>query len=141
MSEVKGVNYTKAEIGTSDYTLARGVFGRLKQISDTYEASALADGSTIEVGKDLLDGDKIVDVILDFDALGGSTTLAVGDSDDADRYITAEDTSSAGQETLDKIDGRGYVIGTADGDNTILITLAGAAATGTIKITVIYSTD
>ena len=80
------------------------------------------------------------DIVVQFDALG-SATIAVGDSADADRYITATSVSSAGQMSMSQegaIDGFGYE-NTAETD--ILLTTGSAAISGTVKCAVFYSMD
>lgn len=144
MASVNGVNRAKAIDPSSDNVLDRGVLGgKLRVMYDYYEAASTATGTTIKVGQDLNDGDRIIDIWLMTDALGNGVTLAVGDSDTAGRYISATACNTANQRLdLDTIAGLNYEIGTNDGDNTILITLAGTASgTGTIKIVVLYSRD
>lgn len=100
----------------------------------TYEASALPDGDVIQavnVAPEL----TVVEVILINDALGASTTLAVGDGDDTDRFITATDTSTA---KVTRLNGSIRKYSAAD---TIDITLAGANATGTITLIVFFTAD
>lgn len=138
---VKGVNFTKQENAVGENIVEPGQLGSDVQVlMDTYEASALADGSVIKIGKALPAGARIVDAAIHCDALGGSTTLALGDSNDPDRYIDAASTASAATLRMSaNPDGINYEIGTNDGDEEILVTLAGAAATGTIKVVVLYS--
>ena len=140
MSAVKGVNVTKYDAGAQgDYAINKGlVNANLEVWLDSYEASALASGSTIDVAH-LPDGAIVVDTEIAWDALGTSRTLALGDSDDPDRYITAADASSAGSARGARVDGKGYVIGTNDGDNVVQILTAGGTATGTIKSRVVFS--
>ena len=81
------------------------------------------------------------DIVVHFDALGGSSTISVGDSGAAARYIAATSTASAGQMAMAQegaIDGVGYE-NTAETD--VLLTTGGASISGTIKTTVIYSMD
>ena len=104
---------------------------------DTFEASSLASGSDISVAR-LPSGAKVYDVAIHHDALGSGVTLAVGDSADADRYITATAAANAGVISMHNdgaIDGVGFEQ-TAETD--ILITTGGSAATGTIKCMVFY---
>jgi len=56
-----------------------------------------------------------------------------------DRYMDAVDVSAAGSNSLDEIGGQNYVTGTNDGDTSIIITVIGAAITGTIKAVVTYT--
>ncbi len=145
MSSVLGVNQTKIETPTPANRLAKGLFdGRLKVITDIYEAAALEAGSTIKVGGLLPKGARIKEIVLHTDNLQNNTTLAVGDSDTADRYIVAIDHGAAAlisRIPAAAIAGRDYVIGTATGDNQIVITTAAGEATGTIKIDIIYAQD
>jgi len=147
MAAVKGVNFTKSESPSSDNIVDPGVLGgRIRVHQDTFEAAALASGSTIQVGRLLQPGAKILDIQLFFDALGAGVTLDVGDAADANRYISAVVTTSAGDTRLSNIAGLQYsVLGTsttpATTDDIIVITTGVGAATGTIKIVIIYAED
>ena len=139
MASVKGVNFTKRTAEPVEKVIASQSHGRLRVQYDSYEASSLASGSDISVAK-LPAGAIVYDIVVHFDALG-SATIAVGDSADADRYITATSVSSAGQMSMSQegaIDGFGYE-NTAETD--ILLTTGSAAITGTVKCTVFYSMD
>ena len=140
MASVKGTNFTNitatpiVKIDSGEWT------GKLRVQYDSYEASSLASGSDISVAR-LPKGAKVWDVIVHFDALGGSSTITVGDSGDADRYIAATSTASAGQMSMSQegaIAGFGYEQ-TAETD--VLLTTGGATITGTIKSAVIYSVE
>lgn len=142
MATVNGTNYAKTADPTSSNILDRGVVGgKIKVMHDTYEAASLATGTTIKIGKDLQDGVRILDVWIIADALGSGVTLAAGDSDTAARYISATAANTGNLRIdLDTIAGFNYEIGSNDGDNTILVTLAGTASgTGTIKVGVLYT--
>ncbi len=109
----------------------------IKVASGDYEASALASGEIINLCE-LPEFAVIHDVIVDTAALGASTTLAIGDGADDDRYIAASSTASA--TTLRAgIGGKGYRIGTAENDNILTAKVGGAAATGKIHFTVLYA--
>ena len=139
MASVKGVNFTKRTAEPVEKVIASQSHGRLRVQYDSYEASSLASGSDISVAK-LPAGAIVYDIVVHFDALG-SATIAVGDSADADRYITATSVSSAGQMSMSQegaIDGFGYE-NTAETD--ILLTTGSAAISGTIKCAVFYSMD
>jgi hypothetical protein len=139
MASVKGVNFTKRTAEPVEKVIASQSHGRLRVQYDSYEASSLASGSDISVAK-LPAGAIVYDIVVHFDALG-SATISVGDSADADRYITATSVSSAGQMSMSQegaIDGVGYE-NTAETD--VLLTTGGASISGTIKTTVIYSMD
>lgn len=132
MASVKGVNITALDAGTGK--LDKIEHGKVRVFSDTYEASSLAAGSDITIAR-LPKNSAVVDIALYHDALGASSTLSVGDSGDADRYVLAGSTSSAGVLRMDAVDGCGYE-NTAQTD--LLITTAGATISGTIKIVVKY---
>jgi hypothetical protein len=139
MASVKGVNFTKRTAEPVEKVIASQSHGRLRVQYDSYEASSLASGSDISVAK-LPAGAIVYDIVVHFDALG-SATISVGDSADADRYITATSVSSAGQMSMSQegaIDGFGYE-NTAETD--ILLTTGSASICGTVKCAVFYSMD
>ena len=140
MASVKGVNFTKRTAEPVEKVIASQSHGRLRVQYDSYEASSLASGSDISVAK-LPAGAIVYDIVVHFDALGGSSTISVGDSGAAARYITATSVSSAGQMSMSQegaIDGFGYE-NTAETD--ILLTTGSAAISGTVKCAVFYSMD
>lgn len=104
----------------------------------TFEAAATAANSVINLFK-LPDNVVIQDIKLYFDALGSGVTVDVGDALDADRYIDGANVAAAGTNNALTINGQGYRIGTAEGDDLITMTVLGAAATGTIKAVCIYA--
>ena len=137
MASVKGVNFTNITADPVVNADSSEWSGKLRVQYDTYEASSLASGSDISVAR-LPKGAKVYDIVVHFDALGGSTTISVGDSGAAARYIAATSTSSAGQMSMSQegaIDGVGYE-NTAETD--VLLTTGGASITGTIKCYVMY---
>ena len=146
MSIVLGVNATLAATPTPANRLKPGEFdGRVKTFQDTYEASTLAIGSTIKMGPKLPKGAIVLDVELMADALGATHTLAVGDAEDPDRYITATIMNTA-QKILhtNAIGGKNYEVDKSDSaslDDQITILTAGNTITGTIKCTVRYTHD
>ena len=112
---------------------------------DTYEASSLGSGSDITIAR-IPAGATIHDVIVKCDALGGSSTLKVGDAGDDDRYLAAVGTwNAAGQAQSmlagstaanTAVAGLGYKVS----DSTDLkITTGGASITGTIYFWVYYT--
>lgn len=117
--------------------------GNLRVQSDVYEAASLGTGSTIAIAY-LPNGAKVKDIIVDHDALGGSTSLIAGDLTDDNRYITTATTTSAGTARLGAIGGRNFQVVTEDGSGNdirrILLKTTGTM-TGTIKSTVIYAVD
>jgi hypothetical protein len=139
MAIVKGVNKTKIDAGGSGTNvIPQAEFaGTVKSVYDTYEATAVASGDTIEVATPPPES-KIVGITLAYDDLGTGCTLAVGDSNTAALYIAATSAADAGSTSVIKVGGINYEIGTTDGDEEILITVAGSAITGTIKIEIFY---
>ena len=112
---------------------------------DTYEASSLGSGSDITIAR-IPAGATIHDVIIKADALGGSSTLKVGDSGDDDRYLAAVGTwNAAGQAQSmlagstaanTAVAGLGYKVSS---ETDLIITTGGASITGTIYFWVYYT--
>ena len=144
MADVYGVQATKHEAGGPANTVDSGMADSpVLCMIDTYEADSLAAGAAIQMGKKLPAGAKIVNILLHADALGGSTQLSCGDSDTEERYLAAYASTSATKKSLlvdGVIGGVGYEVGTADGDDRILVTnTSSGAATGTIECIVFYT--
>ena len=111
---------------------------RLKPVSASL--SCVSGCSDISVAR-LPKGAKVWDVVIMHDGLGTGVTLAVGDSADADRYVTATAAANAGVISMHNdgaIDGFGFEQ-TAETD--ILITTGGGSASGTIKMKVVYAVE
>jgi len=143
MSDVLGAQKTLFDAGT---ILKPGLFdGRVKCLVDTYEASTLANPSTITMSNKLTKGAIVLAVFLAWDDMGASVTLDVGDAADVDRYIDGQDVSSASSKLVSLVDGIAYETTESDADNLdtqILITVGGAGtASGTIKLIVFYTND
>lgn len=150
MATVYGVNKTKArtpESASSNIVDYGQMKGKLRVMYDSYEASSTASGTIIEMSDKLPKNCIVLNVILWSDALGAGVTLKVGDYEDDDRYITATTCNTANLRTVpNAIDGAGYVVDeTTEGDTStdrqIIITTGGAAATGTIKVLVVYAQE
>lgn len=143
MSAVYGVNRTLGRASLPESKIAPGKNqGKQVVFYDEYEASALTAASTISCFGGVLPAGLVVNAVyLMTDALGTGTTVAVGDSETAARYMAAVTCTSAvskGPETM-VIDGMGYVIGTVSGDDEFLLTTAANSATGTIKVLLVGS--
>ena len=108
--------------------------GTLHVISDTYEATGEAAGSTFVMGAAKLPKNAvIVFAMLQFDALSTSRTLAL--SDGTADIISAASAASAGELFMDA-----DYLGTAVAERSDLtITLAGGTATGSIQAVVFYT--
>jgi len=142
MADVLGTNYTKFTNPTAENRVAAGKLGgRVRSITDDFTFSGEAIASTLKIGRDLRKGAVIHGISFQFAALGGATTMRIGDSNDDDRYMTDIATAAAGIVTDLNIAGNQYVIGTNTGDETIVLLTAGGAVTGVVKVTVYYSED
>ena len=145
MASVKSVNITNLDASPSVMIDSNNSSSPIMVWHDTYEASSLASGSDITIGR-IPAGATIHDVILKCDALGGSSTLKVGDSGDDDRYLAAVGTwNAAGQvqpmlggstAANTAVAGLGYKLSAA---TDLIITTGGASITGTIYFWVHYS--
>jgi len=149
MASVNGANITLIEATPITKVSSEEVGGKLRVWHDTYEASSLASGSDITMAR-LPAGSTIHNVVLKADALGGSSTLIVGDSSDDNRFIDAVGTWNvagqsqsmwAGSSTgapVPAVTGLGYRY-TSETD--IVITTGGASISGTIFLWVVYSVE
>lgn len=141
----------------TDFVKANQVAGRMRVAYATYEAASLSAGDDIEMFA-LPAGARIVGGYLFNDALGASTTLSVGHAAytnssgssvaaDVDEYLAATSTSSAGRNdvaaTLALGANSAVDIDQAAKGNEFIVTvsLAGAAATGTIELVMYYVVD
>ena len=96
MASVKGVAITNLD-AVPAVNSDGGNLSPMMVWHDTYEASSLGSGSDITIAR-IPAGSTIHDVVIKADALGGSSTLKVGDSGDDDRYLAAVGTwNAAGQ--------------------------------------------
>jgi hypothetical protein len=140
MAILKGVNKTKIDAGGSGTNVIdQGEFaGTVKSVYDTIELTAAASGDTIEIATPPA-GSKIVGVTMAFDDLGAGTTISMGDTNTAALYLAATDVATAaGVTSAIAIAGVNYEIGTTSGDEEIILTIGGSAATGTVKTIVEY---
>lgn len=140
MATVSGVNYTKQTNTPADMVLPRDSHGRVRVMYDTYEASAVASGSTIQLFKIPVDA-RVLDFKIWHDALGSSSTLAFGDSGDVDRLHAATASSSASImvpliAAIDTMAGYTYTA-----ETVLSLTTAGASITGTIHVQLTYVVD
>ncbi len=145
MSSVKGVNNTIITATPSEKVDSEVLGGNISVSYDSYEASSLASGSDITIGR-VPTNATIMDVIVKCDALGGSSTLKVGDASDDDRYLAAVGTWNAAGQVQSMLGGStaantamtglGYRT-TAETD--IIITTGGATITGSIHCWVKYT--
>ena len=147
MASVKGVNYTNITADPIVKVDSEVLGGKMRVSYDNYEASRLASGSDITIGR-VPTNATIMDVVLKCDALGGSSTLKVGDASDDDRYLAAVGTWNAAGQTQSMLGGStaantamtglGYRT-TASTD--IIITTGGATISGSIHCWVMYTVE
>ena len=143
MADLNAVQYDKYYIDNPPTIGASGNFdGRMKVMYDTYEFAAASIGDEVLFGKKLQSGAVIHEVTIYNDALGASTTLAVAsrtlDAGTETVFFSAQSTSSAGKISTDAsdIDTIPHVLSE---DSILILQLAGGAATGTVKVRVVYS--
>lgn len=135
MAQVYGKQRTIQLSG--DKAFVSDVTGKVRVFQDEYEAAALSAGSTIELAI-LPKGARVVGGNLLFDALGASSTLAVGTSSNATLYLPSGSSASAGNRLFGSIDSLSVPL--AD-ETVVLVTTGGAPITGTVKLIVEYVLD
>lgn len=139
MSDVMGINFTKAASPVMNSLLGADWRGKVRVCMDRYEAASLAVGSTIKVAQAKKDEVFVIGFVI-ADDLTSTGTLILGDSGDPDRFLAATVFTTAGQiTTAGRInaggtEGVGYKF-TADTD--IILTTATEEMTGTIQ-TIIF---
>jgi len=140
MADVIAVNETARRAGTKiDVSLDRGI---LRVINDTYEAVSVATTDVIVVGS-VREGEVIqLNCSIVCDAMGTSTTLGLAlrrQSDDAITILIDPITSNTAKiiepDAADAID---LPLEVAD-DSDIIVQIAGAAITGTVKTNVVLT--
>lgn len=123
---------------------------KLSVVRSEYEADGVAIADVIQMIT-VPSGFRVYSVDLYFDALGADSTLAVGDGGDADRFIEATSSVSAGTASwTPAVTDVGYMYTTTsdlDGtstvptEDTIDVTVAGGAVTGTIIVVATMGPD
>lgn len=120
--------------------------GVVQSVSDVFEFAAASIADIVLLGR-IPANCSVISAKLYFDALGASTTLAMGSRDvaditanlDVDRFITAAATSSAGILEMDEGEITSGVFYSPTNEQQIYVTLAGGAATGTLKSILRYT--
>ena len=134
VSNLKGVQKTLIDAGS---LASRGyVSGKMVCYSDSVTFDGGDAGSTGTVCGTLPTGMIVTGLSVSFAALGSSVTLDIGDSADDNRYADGISAASAGSSDGVILAGMHYVIGTASGDNQLVIKAQDAAATGQVKVTI-----
>ena len=154
MATVYSSQKTQTDVNNpSEKVKTNEMSGRVRVAFGSYEASSLAAGDVIEMFN-LPNGARIVSGTLANDALGSSTTLAVGYgahtysasaavSAVTAAYKAAASTASAGLADICATIalGSGAEIDVNGSGMPVTVTLAGATANGTIQCTILYVTD
>jgi len=138
---VKAVNKTKIDAGGSGQNmLDMGQFAGVKKVvMDTYTLDGVEATSTIKIATPPK-GSKIIGCRIVTAALGSGVTLALGDtvSGQSARYIAATSAAAIADIGSIKVAAIGYVIGTTDGDEEMMITVGTATGTGAIAVIIEY---
>ena len=128
----------------SDFVATEGVYGSpMFTASKKFELSSQAADTELVVLR-ANPGFYIHDIIVKFDALGGSVQLRVGDDEDDDRFLTDFSASSAGVKTLVQdglIDTQTFFYNPSTFSNAedLFVKTKSAAATGTVYVSVYFS--
>ena len=153
MATVYSAQRTNARATPVVKNKANELGGRVRIAHGTYEASSLTSGDVVEMYV-LPDNARLITGFLSNAALGASTTLSVGYGAhktaagatvalSAAAYLAATSTSSAAKTAIVAtlaLNSGVEIDANADGQ-PVTITVGGAAATGAIELTIIYSID
>jgi len=142
MSTYYGVNKTKFNTPIGSNIVDSGSNkGQVCSMYDSYEADGVTAASVIQMCDKLPKGSRVVRIEVIADDLGTGNTIDVGDATTVDRYADGVNIASAATATVfpsaAEIAGVGYVI-TGSSDDQLQIVVNTAAASGTIKMQVMY---
>lgn len=141
MATVSGDNYTIwAAKGPPDSFLKAGQWnGKVRVFTDVYEAASIAAATIINVARIPKDAVWLGMSSLVTDALGSGVTIQCGITGATTKFLAATACNTANLQTfMHAIDGLHYVF-TAEA--AVILTTAGAAATGTIKTEICVAVD
>ena len=115
--------------------------GRVKCNLESYTILGTeAAASTLDVGAELPKGARVIAIVVYVSAAQTALTLSIGDDASATRYASASTSLQAIGTYV--YSGKNYTIGTASGDEQILLTTGGATATaGQLEVAVLYAID
>lgn len=113
------------------------ISGKLRVLAGEYDAINLPAGESVMLGW-LPEGGLVLDARIWTQGLGAGVTVALGDDGDDDRYITASAVSGAGRIEMNAVDGFLY---RAPKRHCVKLKSAGAAASGPIKVMLIYALE
>lgn len=138
MATVKSTTVTNYDAGSKldVYQMS----GRVRVSYGTYTCSATASGTVIEMCH-LPKGARVIGAALAHGALGTGVTLNVGVESNTALLQAAGAAASAGTSFLVPAAGTGMTQVTADDGEDVVVTIGGAAATGTIDLTVFWVLD
>lgn len=139
MATVYGIQNTLAKQTVPPSMIAPNTWNAKVRCSiDEYEASSLASGSTIYM-QVLPKGAKVIGGWLLTDALGSGVQISVGIVGTTAKYLALTTVNTANLKTdLGLIDALGVEL---TAEETIILTTATAAATGTIKLVILYTME
>ena len=146
MADVQGVNYAATLGSTPVGKVASNLnSGRFRVLHDTYEASSAAAGTDVLLGK-LKEGAVIHDWTVLSDDLGTSVTFQLATRDDdsdatENTFSQALDVASAASVNRPAAADIDELPLSVDEDVTVIGKIAGGTATGTVKVTIVYSVD
>lgn len=140
MATVYGVNKTKMNTPNHQNIIDGNEQGaRVRWVHDSYEASAVAQGSYIYLGGKVPAGAHILPgSALYHDALGSNSALAVGTSEGGVDLVASTATTSAGSISLaGTVDTFGTETSSA---SDVIVTVSGSGAiTGTLRLHLLYA--
>lgn len=136
MANVYGVEATMAAaIVKGGDQIERGLrYGNVITVYDYYEAASIAAGTVIYLGPIPLGYRVLPGSVLFTDALGTGVTIKIGDEADDDRYLGATSAATAGTLEFPGIAMINKVPYAMAAQYHILLTTAGADASGTIRM-------
>ena len=153
MATVYSTQRTNARANPVVMNKANELGGRTRVAHGVYEASALASGDAIEMFL-LPNGARLLQGSLAHDAMGSSTTLSVGYGAHTDSSGTAVSASAAAYKAAaastaaQKVDilatlalGSGTELNANEDGFPVTVTMGGAAGTGSVELTILYSLD
>ena len=133
MADRSGDNYAliaeRKLINGGDY------YGRVRVIYDTITTDGTETVSSKIYCGLLRPEDRVIGGALVFEGLGASTTLALGDAGDDDRFLAAVSTAAAGSADLRAMAGFGYRVAGSD-TVPVCLTVGGATLTAGAQIRV-----
>ena len=104
-------------------------------ISKDYTLASFASGDVLQLAT-LPPGARVTHADIYYAALGASTTVSLGTQANANYWVNAQSSASAGRTTSTS-----RPLDITSSNNQVLVTGGGATATGAITVTVTYTMD